>query len=37
MGFGSEHKVKELTGVSVETGVEIRTSDVMGGMSSGEA
>ena len=37
MGVGYEHEVKESTGGSVETGVEIRTDDVVGGMSRGES
>ena len=35
MCIGSEHKVEELAGESKETGVEIRTGNVVGGMSSG--
>ena len=37
MSVGFEHDVEELAGGSIETIVEIRTSDVVGGMNSGEA
>ena len=37
MCVGSKHEVEESTSRSAETRVEIITSDVMGGMSCGEA
>ena len=33
MGIGSEHKVEESASRRVEIGVEIRTADIVGGMS----
>ena len=36
MGIRSEHEVKESTSRSAKIGVEIRTGNVMGGMSSAE-
>ena len=36
MGVGSEHKVEESASRSAETGVEIRTGNVIGGMSGEE-
>ena len=36
MTIGSKHEVEESVGGSVETRVQIETSDVMGGMSIGE-
>ena len=36
MGVGSEHEGEESVGGSAETRVEIRTSDVVGGTSSGK-
>ena len=37
MCVGFEHKVEESMGKSIEAGVDIRTSDVVGGMRSGGA
>ena len=37
MGVGSEHKFEESASESAETGIEIKTSNIVGGMSSGEA